>query len=286
MKHALRRYLVAHIIILCHLLLAAGIVYAEEELSFPLRGKYSQLAIIDTNTLAGIYDSALIIDARDSMEYNVLHMDKAQNIHQEKMSEGDLLAMRAKDDATPIIFYCNGTTCPKSYKAGEMAVRWGFKNIKVFDSGIFYWAKKHPEHTVFFGQALTPESMKTNIIPDEKFQSRLLSTKDFIAKANSGQFTVIDSRDYEEILETPIHIDKLRTMSIDMMAKLLLKKSWVMPRENILVFDSAAQQTRWLQYYFEKEEVKNYYFLQGGVRQWLADGYDNKGNHVVAGQGK
>ena len=118
---------------------------------FPLRTKYPMASPIETGELNGIFDSAIIIDARAVAEYNVIRMIGAKNILLSKMQEKDLLAVRSKDDSRPIVFYCNGITCSKSYKATRKAVGWGFKNVRCYDAGIFNWAQAHPEKTEFFG---------------------------------------------------------------------------------------------------------------------------------------
>lgn len=141
-----------------------------------------------------------------------------------------------------------------------------------------YWAKKYPERSEFFGEKLTPQKVKTVFITDEQFNAVLLPAKEFIEKAKSGKYTVIDSRDFDEIKQSPIELDKLRMMSVDIMGSLLLKKSWMMPNKDLVIMDNSTTQVRWLHYYLEKAKAENYYFLKGGVRQWIADGYDKKGN--------
>lgn len=83
---------------------------AEDPLAFPLRTKYKHLKVIDTQKLASIFDNAILVDARNKMEFNVIRIVDAHNIPAGTMSEGNLLALRKKDGKKPIIFYCNGTT--------------------------------------------------------------------------------------------------------------------------------------------------------------------------------
>jgi rhodanese-related sulfurtransferase len=252
--------------------------FGQDNLDFPLRTKYSQVSPIETAELVSIYSQAILIDARNKMEFDVIHMDGAQNINSDRMNEGNLLSLRSKDSQKPLVFYCNGTTCSKSYVAAAKAVEWGFKAVRVYDSGILYWAKKQPQMTLLFGEKLTPQTIKTKLISEEKFAAALLPPSEFIAKAKSGTFTVIDTRNFNEQKDTVIDFPKTRKMPGDTIASLLTQKSWAIDRANLLVMDNVGKDIRWLQYYFEKEGVKNYYFLKGGVRQWIADGYDAKGN--------
>ncbi len=256
----------------------AAVCWAQDGLNFPLRSKYSSLKPIDTQELAAIYDKAIIVDARNKMEYKVLHMKGAHNFLVGKMKEKDLLALRSKNGSTPMIFYCNGITCAKSYKATTKAAKWGFKNISVYDAGVFHWAQKHPELTVFFSKPLTAELVVSKIISNEKLAAKMLVTPDFIKKVRSGKYTVIDVRDANERSATPIRLAKMRSMPFDTMVALLEKGSRAVPTKSILILDNVGKQVKWLQYYLRQAGVKDYFFLKGGVKQWVKDGYNAKGD--------
>lgn len=252
--------------------------FAADNLDFPLRAKYPHLIPIETAELASIFDEVIIIDSRNKMEYDVVNMVNSRNLLVGKMKEEDLLNLRSKNDKTPIIFYCNGTTCAKSYKAADKATKWGFKNVKVYDPGIFFWAQKEPTKTNFFAQKLTAETAKNAFISKEAFNAVNLSPTDFLAKAKSHEYTTIEIRDPNERAEYPVNLPTLKALSFDNLVKLLKKGSRAVPKNNLLVFDNVGKQTKWVQYYLEREKVTNYYFLKGGIRQWQADGYDANGN--------
>jgi rhodanese-related sulfurtransferase len=253
----------------------AGIAGAVEE--FPLRAKYPKLTPISTDDLVAVFGKAIIVDSRNESEYDVVHIKNAKNILVGKMKEENLTALRGKSDAALLVFYCNGINCAKSYKAAEKAEGWGFANVRVYDAGIFIWAEKQPERSLFFGKQLTAETVKTALLSDAKFNAVLLKTADFIAKAKSDQYTVIDIRDPNERSEQPIRLPKLKVLAFDLMVSLLEKKSDAVPRSGLLILDNVGKQVDWLQYYLEKEGIKNYYFLSGGVAQWIKDGYDPAG---------
>lgn len=90
--------------------LVTSMAHAEDKLDFPLRSKYAHLKIIDTKKLASIFDNAILIDARNKTEFNIIRIAGAKNIPAGTMSEGNLLALRKKTGKKPIVFYCNGTT--------------------------------------------------------------------------------------------------------------------------------------------------------------------------------
>lgn len=275
MREMLNRSLGRLMLAVILLALFTGFAGAAEE--FPLRAKYPNLTPISTDELVAAFGKAIIVDSRADSEYDVVHIKGAKNILVGKMKEEDLLALRAKNDAALLVFYCNGIKCPKSYKAAEKATEWGFANVRVYDAGIFTWSETKPELSLFFGKELTAETVKTALISPSKFQAVLLKTDDFITKAKGDQYAVIDIRDPNERSEAPIRLPKLKILTFDVLVDLLQKKSPAVPRSGLLILDNVGKQVDWLQYYLEKEGIKNYYFLSGGVAQWMKDGYDPSG---------
>ena len=54
----------------------------------------------------------------------------------------DAMAKLVPDKLTPVVFYCDGLSCPHSMKAIKKAVSYGFVNIFWFRGGISEWTKK------------------------------------------------------------------------------------------------------------------------------------------------
>jgi rhodanese-related sulfurtransferase len=46
----------------------------------------------------------------------------------------------AKKDQ-PIVIYCSGVKCSRSYRASEKAVEWGYTKVYYFRGGIVEWKK-------------------------------------------------------------------------------------------------------------------------------------------------
>lgn len=258
--------------------LNSNIVQGKDTLDFPLRPKYSRLTPITTQELASIYDKAIIIDCRYKMHFYVIRMDKAKSLPEVWMGEDNLLELRQKYDDKPLVFYSNDPSERESYKAAAKAKKWGFKNVRVYDAGIFHWANNEPQRTFFFKEKLTPQTASSAFISQEQFNSVLLPTREFIERAKSGQYTVLDGREIEKIEKKPIKLEHRQIMAIELMANLLRRNIWSLPASNLLVFDNDGKNIRWLQYYFEMAGIKNYYFLKGGARKWFADGYNRRGN--------
>ncbi len=73
--------------------------------------------------------------------------------------------------------------------------------------------------------------------------------------------------------ETSVLISGVRQINLNVIKTLLEQERGPIPRKNILVFDNVGKQTLWLQYYLTKYNRSNYYFLKGGARQWVKEGY-------------
>lgn len=244
------------------LLLSLNTVAAQD---YPLRQKYPDEKFITTADLAAAGAEALIIDVRDQTEYSVLHIDGAKLLMVEKLKESDLLAVREKQGAKKLVFYCNGVTCEKSYKAAQMARLWGFQNTFVYDAGIFEWAKLQPEKCQFFGKALTKETVATSLISKDKFEAACLDPDAFKAKTADAAFKVFDVRDRTDRAAKQVKFRDDVGASLDEFVG-FLEKGVVVPKEKVLLYDNVGKQVVWLQYYLDKYGIKEYYFLKGGVK--------------------
>ena len=94
----------------------------------------------------------LIVDARVANEYVEEHITGARNIpYKEKSAKSadfdarqdsfDLSKLPA-NKRTPVIFYCNGNECWKSYKSCVTAVRAGYQSVYWLRGGIPEWKAK------------------------------------------------------------------------------------------------------------------------------------------------
>lgn len=229
---------------------------------FPLRKSFPTLKTIETAELTKIYDTAHIVDVRATFEYDVLHMTRAKNIPVTNMAFFDGIAkVRPKQDATPMVFYCNGITCPKSYEACDIASKAGFANIFVYDSGIFEWAKTHPDKAQFFGQAPADAS---KFISKAKFEEKMKSWDAFKAGAPEAFFVDIREPKEKAGASVPEDLKDVRSIPFDNLIKSL--QGGNMKDKTLFVMDSVGKQVEWLQYYLIKFGYSNYFFLKGGVK--------------------
>lgn len=98
---------------------------------------------------------APVIDTRVANEYAEDHIKGAKNVPYKEKSPKAVnfdakadsfdLSKLPSDKGAPIVFYCNGGECWKSYKASVVASRAGYTKISWFRGGMPEWrAKKLP----------------------------------------------------------------------------------------------------------------------------------------------
>jgi rhodanese-related sulfurtransferase len=232
---------------------------------YPGRTMYPNVNFYETEQLNNNLDKVIIVDARSSYEYETLHINGAINIplvSKKFSAKVQALPSGGKD----IIFYCNGHTCYKSYKAVLKARNAGVSNIFAYDAGIFDWAKAHPEKSTLLGQ--TPID-PAQLISKDKFKGHLLSPEEFSAKINDNT-VILDIREPAQrgLMELfPYRQENISMGEKDKLASFLGK---IKERGNtLLAYDEAGKQVAWLQYTLEAKGISKYYFMKGGAKQFF-----------------
>lgn len=240
-------------------------VFAGSDEGFPGRAKFKDIPVYEMSELRDALDNVVVVDARSSYEFETLRIKGAKNIPVAgKKFEEDLAKLRASTQK-PIVFYCNGRSCFKSYIASKKALDAGIKNTFAFDAGIFEWTKTYPDQAVLLDQ--TP--VKTaDLIPSKVFKSRLLGPDHFSEKATTeGHKTmVLDVRDKYQRAGAGFFPGKERWVSLDQKERLIryIEKA-KKQNKTLFVYDEVGKQVRWLQYELEKAGLKNYYFMKKGA---------------------
>ena len=247
-------------------LFASGsLVYASTDEGFPGRAKFKDIAVYETQELRDALDKVVVVDARSSYEFETLRIKGAKNIPvASKQFDEDIAKLRASTNK-PIVFYCNGRSCFKSYLASKKARDAGVKNTFAFDAGIFEWTKAYPDQAVLLEQ--TP--VKTaDLISSKVFKSRLLGPDHFseMATSTKQKTMVLDVRDKYQRAGAGFFPGKERWVSLDQKDRLLryINKAKKQNR-TLYVYDEVGKQVRWLQYELEKAGLKNYYFMKKGA---------------------
>lgn len=256
--------------------------------------RYQDVPYIEMETLYQHFlkDKILIVDVRSHLEYETIHAEGAHHIALASSSfEAELRILAKTYPETPLSFYCNGTTCLKSYEAQIRATDAGIENTYAFDAGIPAWAERYPEHTILLERPLSESTVQW--ISDEEFHRKCVSWEEFQQLAVQENTRVIDARDNvqkgavdpavkgqlnsdeERMLEEFSHKNEAMlamlgdtspviAQPMDQLIKRVVSKE-LFKDQTLLIFDQVGKQVRWLMYHLEAAGYTRYYFLSGGA---------------------
>ncbi len=247
------------------LLLGAAFSPLKAEEEFPLRALYPKVNPIELAALFQKLDKVVVFDVRSSYEYETLHIKGAQHLALDDHEFVSRLKAIRQTDNRPFVFYCNGHTCKKSYKAAQKAAQNGIENTYTFDAGIFSWTKAHPDLAVLLGNS--PVDPKA-LISKEKLQAHMLKPEAFGQRVDDTTI-VLDIRDTHQT--NAINLFPMQQHSVPLDNKKL--ETYVNQAKSsgktIMIYDAVGKQVRWLQYYLEAKRVPSYYFMEGGAQAFL-----------------
>jgi len=231
--------------------------------AFPLRPQYIDVPVMETADLDKKSAAVYIVDVRSRYEYETLHIKDAILIPLSgKNFIEEVRALREKSADKPIVFYCNGKTCRKSYDAVLKAKAARISNIVCYDAGIAEWAEKHPEKAVLLGRSPIKPG---ELLSKEKFKAHLLDPKAFEAKVGPNAI-VLDVRDRVQ-RDTQLFPFKEQRAQLGEKAKLdTIIEQAKREKKTLLVYDAVGKQVEWFQYYLENKGLSEYFFMKGGAQ--------------------
>ncbi len=244
----------------------------EQNNEFPLRWRYPDVKTLSTEEFYNMHDRVVVVDSRTKFEWETMRVNGSINVPVDEIDTGMNRAFEAgiskmKSGTQPMVFYCNGKACPKSYEAARRAQRIGITNVYAYDAGIFDWATAHPELTTLYEK--TPIE-KTDFISPADLKAHMLPAKDFRARANADKCNciIVDIRDFgqRDFLLFPMHEEHVNLNDKATLNALIEQAS--QKRKTLLIYDAVGKQVMWLQYYLVRHGAKDYFFMQGGE-----DGY-------------
>jgi rhodanese-related sulfurtransferase len=246
------------------------IALADKSEGFPGRKEFPKIPILELSELNKLLGEVVVVDARSGLEFETLRVKDAINIPvASKTFEEQVLKLREKT-SKPIVFYCNGRRCFKSYIATKKSLEVGVSDVYAFDAGIFEWATAQPNKAVLLGKS--PVNVKS-LIAKANFKKKLLNPDKFSEKiADLGSSSmVLDVRDKFQRAGVGFYPGKERWCSLDQKEKLrkYLEKA-KSSNKTIFIYDEVGKQVRWLQYTLEELGVKNYYFMDKGAKAYYA----------------
>ncbi len=244
--------------------------YADED--FPGRKRYPFVPVIEIDELFSQQNNVVIIDARSKYEYETLRIKSAILIPfalPSKVFQKKMLVLREENPGKKLVFYCNGHSCMKSYKAAKRSISYvGLKDVYAYDAGVFVWAKKYPDDALLLGRVLeNPDKL----ISKSDFSKHLLAGLTFIKKA-TADVEILDIRDRIERDGFYIFSGQENSISLDSREKLKLEEFMLAVKKSkktLFVYDMVGKQVRWFQYYLESKGIKKYYFMKGGANAFF-----------------
>lgn len=250
-------------IILSLLFFQTPLISANE--AFPHRAIFPKVQTIEIEQLYQQRDRVVIFDVRSSYEYDTLHIKDARHLSLSSREFVTALQNLRSKESIPFVFYCNGHTCKKSYKAAQKAMKNGIANVYAYDAGIFEWTKTYPDEAVLLGNSPVESSL---LISKEKLNKHMLDPEDFGARVGKNAIT-LDIRDINQKDALNLFPTRQRSVPLDNNKLQSYVDKAKKTGKTLLVYDAVGKQVRWLQYYLEDQGLKNYYFMKGGFKAFL-----------------
>ena len=242
-----------------------AVMAAEQADEFQGRTLYPTVKWLELDQLVKMRPNVIIVDARSNYEFDTLHIKDAVNIPLSDKGFVDAVKKLRAESPHPIVFYCNGRTCMKSYQAALKAQDAGVANVYAYDAGIFDWAKAYPADSVLLGKSPIDPAL---LISSAQLKAHVLTPADFEKRIGDSAI-VLDVRDRFQQEATTLFPLVQHSVPLDNAA---MKKYVEMAKQQgktLLIYDEAGHQVRWLQYYLEDQKVSSYYFMAGGAKGYF-----------------
>jgi rhodanese-related sulfurtransferase len=231
---------------------------------FPHREQFKEVRIVEMDALHKDLDASVVVDVRSKYEFDTMHIKGAVHIPVSSAKFVDEIKKLRAGSNKPIVFYCNGVTCKKSYEAAKKAADAGVGNCLAYDAGLYGWAKRYPERSVLLGKS---PMRSEDFLEPKAYKARLLSADDFEARIGPGAI-VLDIRDLRQ-RDTQLFPFREQRAQLDDSDKIAAVVHEARTKnKTLLIYDKTGRQAPWFQYYLEQRGVRDYYFLEGG-----AEGY-------------
>lgn len=261
---------ISNLLVLLSLVIFTSVALADKSEGFPGRKEFPKIPVLELSELNIQLKEVVVVDARSKLEFDTLRIKDAINIPVASKSFEDQILKLRKSTSKPIVFYCNGRTCFKSYISVKKSLEVGVDDVFAYDAGIFEWATAHPNKAVLLGKS--PVNVK-QLIAKKHFKQKLLNPDKFSEKiADLGSSSmVLDVRDKFQRAGIGFYPGKERWCSLDEKEKL---KKYLMKakqaNKTIFIYDEVGKQVRWLQYTLEELGLTNYYFMDKGAKAYYA----------------
>lgn len=272
MKQTFNAFLTV-ILLICFTGVSAAISEEIINKKFPNRKFYPGLNYLSTEQMvtdikAGKY---LIIDARPSLGYQTLRIKDAINIHSGDKQFVEKLLKAVKENDKPIVFYCGGLTCQKSYKASikamtELRKRKINREVFTYDSGISAFAYASPDMVLKNGEAVSEDNPILNV---RKLKKHAKSAQEFTHLVNNdseGQYVILDVRENkQQILRKLFMFKKENKITVLEPEKLIIFLNEIKASDKtLMVYGAVEKQIESIFQLIQTTGNKKWFYLEGG----------------------
>ena len=266
------------LIVVCLSMLVVAQAIMAKSNEFPGRDLYPEIPFIEIKDLKAKFKDVVIVDVRSAYEYETLRIRGALNFPlASKTFTEDMQKLRTKTDK-PIVVYCNGKTCMKSYKAVIKCMHSDIKGVTAFDAGVLDWAKNNPADALLLGKVLNDPK---KLISKDDFKKHTITPDDFGNRIAETEAIVLDVRDRFQREGISLFVGREYRVYLDDTKRLdrFINKA-INENKPLLIYDAAGKQVVWLQYYLQERGVKDYAFMDGGIHNYYKTMQES--NHTSA----
>jgi len=271
LNQALKRhtYLFSYVLLFTYVVISPTSYANETKDEYPGRRLYPNIEFIDLASFHEklAYDKLLVIDVRSTFEFETLHIKKAKNISLASPLFVAKIQELRKTDHRPIVTYCNGKTCMKSFKAAKKLIDKHIDQVMVFDAGIMDFAHSYPNEAILLGK---PLKSSDKLISQSKFTEHTISPENFGKHIANSNAILLDIRDRMQ-RDDGISLFAGREHRVGLDSSGRLERYIAQAKQDnqgLLIYDAAGKQVRWLQYRLEESGVQNYFFMAGGANAY------------------
>lgn len=265
-----------------HLLFGVSITQANETATsedklYPNRKFYPQLSYISTEQMiTAVKDEAYnVIDARPVIGYQTLHIKGADNFSAGDKDFTEKLLELINKNNKPLVFYCGGLACLKSYKASDKAIRLLKKRkvkryVYTYDSGISTFAYASPDLVLKNGKEVSEENP---LLDMEKLKKHAKNVEEFISMVGNDsekKNIILDIREYNQhILRKIFTFKKEKKLTLLEPEKMIVFLNKVKESGKILMmYGSVEKQVESFYYLIKGIGIKKWYYLEGGEKAY------------------
>lgn len=267
------RNLLTAVIVLCLLSFTVTVVANDDIKKFPKRKYYPNLNYIDTAQLAkGLRENRYnVIDVRDKTSFKALHIKNSTNIFIKNSTFEQEILDLVVQDSRPLVIYCNGISCGKSYVASDKLLQLFNKQnidrqVLTYDAGINAIAYAHNDLVLKNGKAISGENA---LIATDKIRRHTLTPHAFetyLSENDASGIALLDIRDKSEKIIYKLFLTYPQTNIIldkkDQLIAFLNK----IKEENktLMVYDASGRQINGLYELLTITGISNWHYMDGG----------------------